>query len=485
MNVNEAYEQVSNIIDREDFDKRIQEKMETLGDLGNEETAAMLVMSDLGVDDGNMELIELKDVSQSSGNVMVRVKVLKVSDKKEFNRNDGTIGRVANVLVGDTSGQCKVTLWDEKAELVDNGTISDAMNLEIIGYTKEGRDGNVEINVGDRGSIKEIDENVSFVPSITSISDIKEGMSNINIKGIISGASKTRTFNRKDGTEGKVRNVTVNDGSDAIRLTLWDEQTDLVDSIGIGNGISVIGATAKFDNYTNKVGLQMKRDTQVSPINDVEVEEEFSPISELSIGEDGVNLHVNLVAMNDIKEFNGKRGPGKLMTVSFGDAQHNKISGIMWNDDVDTFVDKFKEGDSLELRNVKVQENKYSNEKEILIKGDTNIKKSDTQIKYEEPLTNIDDIMPDGSYSIAGEVIEVSDDVHEFEKSNGQTSRVSNINIMDGTGSIKVSLWDKKADMIDHIEIGDRVCVIDGYSTIGYDDELEIRASVRSSVKKE
>jgi replication factor A1 len=93
--------------------------------------------------------------------------------------------------------------------------------------------------------------------------------------------------------------------------------------------------------------------------------------------------------------------------------------------------------------------------------------------------------MPDGSYSIAGEVIEVSDDVHEFEKSNGQTSRVSNINIMDGTGSIKVSLWDKKADMIDHIEIGDRVCVIDGYSTIGYDDELEIRASVRSSVKKE
>ncbi|MFB6152654.1 MAG: replication factor A, partial [Halodesulfurarchaeum sp.] len=45
--------------------------------------------------------------------------------------------------------------------------------------------------------------------------------------GVVRSADPKRTFERDDGTEGKVRNVRVQDETDDIRVALWGEKADL------------------------------------------------------------------------------------------------------------------------------------------------------------------------------------------------------------------------------------------------------------------
>jgi replication factor A1 len=46
----------------------------------------------------------------------------------------------------------------------------------------------------------------------------------------------TKEFSRKDGTSGKVRNIKVMDDSGDCRVALWDNDVDLIETLGIVEG---------------------------------------------------------------------------------------------------------------------------------------------------------------------------------------------------------------------------------------------------------
>jgi replication factor A1 len=45
-----------------------------------------------------------------------------------------------------------------------------------------------------------------------------------------------RQFTKKDGGQGKVRNVNVNDDSGSCRIALWDADADIIETLGIAEG---------------------------------------------------------------------------------------------------------------------------------------------------------------------------------------------------------------------------------------------------------
>ena len=45
-----------------------------------------------------------------------------------------------------------------------------------------------------------------------------------------------RQFTKKDGGQGKVRNVNVNDDSGSCRIALWDADADIIEALGIAEG---------------------------------------------------------------------------------------------------------------------------------------------------------------------------------------------------------------------------------------------------------
>jgi replication factor A1 len=162
-------------------------------------------------------------LSMGQSDVNLRGLVLDTDEVRTFSRDDGTEGRVSNLTLGDETGRIRVTLWDEQADRAEE--LEPGTSVEVVdGYVRE-RDGSLELHVGDRGAVEEVDEPVDFVPETTPIADL-ELDTTVDIAGVIRSADPKRTFDRDDGTEGQVRNVRVQDQTGDIRVAMWGAKAD-------------------------------------------------------------------------------------------------------------------------------------------------------------------------------------------------------------------------------------------------------------------
>jgi len=127
-----------------------------------------------------------------------------------------------------------VTLWDEQADLATE--LEAGTTVEVIdGYVKD-RDGQLELHVGNRGAVEEVDEDVEYVPESTPIEDLEIDQM-VDIAGVVRSADPKRTFDRDDGSEGQVRNIRVQDATDDIRVALWGDKADI--DIGPGDEVAL------------------------------------------------------------------------------------------------------------------------------------------------------------------------------------------------------------------------------------------------------
>lgn len=81
------------------------------------------------------------------------------------------------------------------------------------------------------------------------IKNIVPGIRNLNVQARISKIFQ-RDF-EKDGKKGRVANVFLFDGTGTIRLSLWDEQTNLIDSLDQDMAIEIINGYTKEDYQGN------------------------------------------------------------------------------------------------------------------------------------------------------------------------------------------------------------------------------------------
>lgn len=177
---------------------------------------------DIDVDPQGGTTIESLSLGQSDVNL--RGLVLDTDSVRTFDRDDGSEGKVANLTLGDETGRVRITLWDDRADHAEK--ISPGTAVEVVdGYVRE-RDGNLEVHVGDHGTVEEIDERVEYDPEGTPIAEVEIDQT-VDIAGVVRSTDPKRTFDRDDGSEGQVRNVRIQDESGDIRIALWGEKADL------------------------------------------------------------------------------------------------------------------------------------------------------------------------------------------------------------------------------------------------------------------
>ncbi len=176
----------------------------------------------------------VESLSLGLSNVNLVGLVLDTDSVRTFDRDDGTEGKVSNLVVGDSTGRVRVTLWDERADLAEE--IDPGTTIEVIdGYVRE-RDGSLEVHVGNRGAIEDVDEDIEYVPESTPIEDVEIGQT-VDLAGVVRSADPKRTFDRDDGSEGQVRNIRVQDATGDIRVALWGQKADI--DIGPGDEVAL------------------------------------------------------------------------------------------------------------------------------------------------------------------------------------------------------------------------------------------------------
>src|SRR5450759_3883763 len=364
--IEEVFKKLEGKITPEEFRSKVEIKFTEMNGLCDSKTAAMLVASEFGMN----ETVKIKDMIADKANIVFIAKVTSIGDIKEFSRDNDSMGRVVNLNLADETGSIRAALWDEACDLVKIGDIKMGQTLKVKGYVKQGQRG-IEINVGKGGGIEHIEKDVNVNIKPHKINEIKAGMNGLNVLGNVLDIGKVRTFSRKDGTAGKVANITIGDDTGKIRVTLWD---------------------AKAEN------------------------------------------------------------PG------------------------------VKVGEIVEVMNAYARENTFSNSTELQLGSGGGISKSSADVNYNEPLTPIADIGINAAYSVAGHVSGI-DDIREFDRPDGTKSKVSNIYISDDTGRIKVALWAEHADLINELEIGSEIRIVDAFAKSGRNEEVELSAGARTSIQ--
>ncbi|TMT85404.1 single-stranded DNA binding protein [Haloterrigena sp. H1] len=176
----------------------------------------------------------IEDLSLGLSDVTLVGLVLETDSVRTFDRDDGSEGKVSNLVLGDSTGRVRVTLWDEQADLATE--LEAGTTVEVIdGYVKE-RDGSLELHVGNRGAVEEVDEDVEYIPESTPIEDLEIGQT-VDVAGVVRSADPKRTFDRDDGSEGQVRNIRVQDATDDIRVALWGDKADI--DVGPGDEVAL------------------------------------------------------------------------------------------------------------------------------------------------------------------------------------------------------------------------------------------------------
>jgi replication factor A1 len=432
----------------------------------------------LGFSNVGGDSVKVADITDENKTVNFIARIVSASEVKEFTRSDGIIGRVGNLIVGDETGKIRVTLWDNIADLLKTGEIKVGQTVQISGSVKYGYSG-VEIHVGNNDVLTKSEGHVEVTERVQQIRDIKDGMGDLNLTGKVLEISDVRTFQRKDGTAGKVGNLLLGDSTGAIRVVLWDEKADILTGVECGDAIDVINGYARENTFSHKVELQIGNQGIIRKSEkQIEYKEKFLPIADIVADMYDINIIGKVLDISVVRTFEKKNGsPGRVRNLLLGDAT-SKISVSLWDEKID-FLGEVNFDETVEVLHADSRENVFSQQVELNLGARGVIKKSEKTVEYREKFTDIADIIPGKSYSVHGKVSEIGD-LREFEREDGTESTVANLELKDETGSIKLTLWGDKAYLIEDLDIDSEIQIFNAYAKNGLNEKIELSVGNRS-----
>ncbi|MGB9964017.1 single-stranded DNA binding protein [Halobacterium hubeiense] len=275
--IEDVYGDLDTDVSLEEFRDAVESKVEQMGGLADEETAAMLIAHEL--EDG--EVNGVADVEPEMDEVKFIAKVTSIGDVRTFERDDDEDpeGRVVNVDVADETGSVRLSLWDEQAEgAKDELEVGDV--LRVKGRPKDGYNG-IEVSA-DQVEVDN-DEAVDVqVQDEYRVEDLSLGISDVNLTGEVLDAEDVRTFDRDDGSEGKVSNVVLGDETGRVRVTLWDDQAETATELSQGEVVEVVDGYVR--ERDGSLELHVGDRGAVEPVDaDVAFEPDTTPIDALEL----------------------------------------------------------------------------------------------------------------------------------------------------------------------------------------------------------
>ncbi len=329
--IEDVYEDLDTDVDFEEFEAAVEDKVEQMGGLADEETAAMLIAHELR----DQEVEGIADVDPGMDDVKFLAKVMRVGDLRTFERDDeDEDGRVINVDVADETGRITITMWDGMAEdAVDRLEPGDT--LRVAGRPKDGYNG-LEVDVDKAEPAPDAEVDVESTDS-HRVEDLSLGLSDVNLTGRVLSTDSVRTFDRDDGSEGRVSNLTLGDPTGRTRVTLWDGKADLVTEFAAGETVEIVDGYVRERNGTLELHVG-DRGTVEAVDEDVEYVPDTTDIGALELGET-TDIAGGVIETDPKRTFDRDDGSeGQVRNVRIKDGTGD-IRVALWGEKADRDVD--------------------------------------------------------------------------------------------------------------------------------------------------
>ena len=162
-------------------------------------------------------------------------------------------GKVANLMIADKEATLRVVLWNDKVDLIESGELKAGQVIRFFhGYTREDRNGKVELHLGSKSQIEIEPQNIKTdeYPSIgkfaTKISKITKDGNNVHLAGTVKEVFPASTFTRSDMSAGTMMRLTLADETGEIPVVIWNEKAEeLEKNLKINVNLQLVNAKVK------------------------------------------------------------------------------------------------------------------------------------------------------------------------------------------------------------------------------------------------
>lgn len=207
------------------------------------------------------------------------------------------------------------------------------------------------------------------------------------------------------------------------------------------------------------------------------IEDDYKPIKDLEDKSRGVTVTGRVISISNPRSFKTRKGQeGQVCNVELKD-NTGEIRAVFWTQNI-KLLKNVTEGDIIQIKNVDIKDG-FSGLEANLIPRSSVVHLEEDPSKfpvYEENITKISDIQPETKVNIIARIVRIPT-VRSYEK-NGKEGKVASLELMDDSGQISYTLWNKNVDLIDtlNLEDGDTVKILQAQARerINRDGDSEI-----------
>ena len=501
----ERFDKVKDQISEEEFFSRMEKfrQQESHNPFMTDTGLADMVVGELVTDE--VEVLSEKPefnvdtidkLEKGARDVTVAGRVISISNPRSFKTRKGQNGQVCNVELKDNTGEIRTVFWTQNIKLIKTFNEGDVIQIKEVDI-KEGYSG-LEANLRPRSTVVKIDDDPSKFPAyeeeITNIADI-EPETKVNIIARIVRIPTIRSY-EKNGKEGKVASLELQDSSGQISYTLWNKNVELIEDLGLEDGDTVKILQAQARERPNRDGENeitlthwdgriVKGDFDVP-----EIVQEFSSIGDLSEKRD-VSIIGIVSRLQDVKVFTRKTDntEGKLRNFDVRDPT-GEIRVTVWGDDTGLAINK---GDIIKIIGGDVRFDEYTQSQYSM---NTNFNTQITVNPSNLPIEQVDelnelreDLRPtpigevelmdeDGTeIDIIGRFLSL-EEIREFQRDTGEIGQVRSAMFADESGKVRLSFWNEKAQ--GDYEVGEAYRIENARTRLGmYSVDLNIGGGSR------
>ena len=237
---------------REEIEKMIEDKKGKFAGLLTDAGAAFMIAKDLkvelGVGDAS-EFLKIGKLEDGAQNVDLTVRILQIFSPREFEKN-GKKGTLCNLLVGDETGEIRLTLWNKDAkrvqeECIERGAVLVLKNCYVTSYKDRKQlnlsySGEMAVNPADAGEVPKLE----IKSSVVKLKELKEGMNDVDVYARVLRSFPATEFD-KDGRKGRVVNFEIGDDTAKSRAAAWNDLAGEIEKTEDGSVVKIEGAYTK------------------------------------------------------------------------------------------------------------------------------------------------------------------------------------------------------------------------------------------------
>ncbi|MFB0505084.1 MAG: OB-fold nucleic acid binding domain-containing protein [Candidatus Bathyarchaeia archaeon] len=481
---------------REEVLRMIEEKVKNAEGFFTDETAARIISSELGIKTAQKQLAEslIKNLVSGLNDVTVTGRVISVSPSRRFARSDGTEGFVKRIQIADKSGLMKAVLWDDKAKEADSFDIRSGQVIRLShGYLREGFDGRIELNLGTRGEIEILPEEEcdryppleNFLGGIAEITD-KDG--EVSILGVVREISPESRFERKDGSEGKMKSIRLKDFTGEIRVVFWDNKADEIENLKRGDHLKIMNAEVR-NGIRGQHELHVQRDSAIENLTELplgldSLPSAFTKAEEITPGMRNIDILARVREIGRTAKLHEQK-TGSLLKLLVED-ETGSILLNLWGDKA-LLCNEIRRGVVLLIEGAFARD-RFGRPVLNLDDGGSitinpKIEEAAKLQRLPETVTDITEIREGKCITVEGEIL-TELNLREVTAARDEGVKVASFELSDSTGTTEVSLWRSLAEDAEKLSTGDIIKIRNVYVRRDLSGKLSLSSGTFTSLQR-